>query len=199
MHSRLMARGSILVVAVFCGAAFLSAANARPDASRVIDRTFVCATGYLGGIYQLEVDAYFAARQGSQKREVFANVATNLPDGFLGGVDAKEVFVNPRHCNAVERVRPTTGHLHTVAVDPLGVQVECDTPRTVVVRIRGEFAKPTSLRTAQAFGRPRLRASGAVEEAAITIATRAGRTIASVTVASTQKARLSTSTNCRED
>jgi hypothetical protein len=42
-------------------------------------------------------------------------------------------------------------------------------------------------------------ASGVVEEAAITIATRAGRTIASVTVASTQKARVSTSTNCRED
>jgi hypothetical protein len=37
-----MAPARILLVAVFCASAFLSDANARPDASRVIDRTFSC-------------------------------------------------------------------------------------------------------------------------------------------------------------
>ena len=188
----------ILVVALICATAFLPEANARPEASRVIERTFACTTGYVGGIYQLEVDTYYGTREGSQKRDVFANVATDLSDGFLGGIDTKEVFVNPRHCKVADPVTLTTRRLRTSAVGPGGARVVCDTPRTVLVRIRGEFAKPTSLRTATAFGRPRLQASGKVKSAAITIATKTGKPIASVTVESTQKARLYTWTNCRE-
>jgi hypothetical protein len=195
-----MRRTRILVLALIGATPFLPAeANAPPEASRVIDRTFACTTGYVGGIHQLEVDAYYGTGQGSQRSKVFANVATDLSDGFLGGIDTKEVFVNPRHCKVTGRVTLTSRRLRTAPLGPSGARVVCDTPRTVLVRIRGEFTKPTSLRTATAFGRPRLQASGDVTSAAITIATKTGRPIASVTVESTQKARLSTTTNCRED
>jgi hypothetical protein len=189
----------ILVVALICATAFLPQANARPAASRVIDRTFACTAGYVGGIYRLDVDAYYATRQGLPKREVFANDATDLSDSFLGGIDTNEVLVNPRHWKMADRVTLTSRRLRTSPAGPGGARVVCDTPRTVLVRIRGEFAKPTSLRTATAFGRIRLQASGEVKSAAIAIATTTGKPIASVTVESTQKARLSTSANCREE
>jgi hypothetical protein len=41
-----MAPARALLVAVFCASAFLSTASARPDASRLIDRTFSCVRTY---------------------------------------------------------------------------------------------------------------------------------------------------------
>jgi len=166
----------------------------------VIDRTFLCETGFLGGLYQLEVQAYYSTRQGSQKREVFAGSSTNLADGSLGGINPKEIYVSRVHCKGIERQASLAKRgLRAASVGQLGREFDCETPRRVLIRIRGVFAKPTALRAVSPFGSPLLRASGEVKDAVMAIATPAGRPIAHVTVASTQKARLYTSTNCKED
>jgi hypothetical protein len=61
----------------------LSPAHAREGASRVVDRTFVCEVGYLGGVYQATVESYWFLPPQSERRIPSATVATNLQNGFL--------------------------------------------------------------------------------------------------------------------
>ena len=66
-------------------------------------------------------------------------------------------------------------------------------------RLRGDFVKPTTLRTASPFGYPQLRALGATKQAELAVATLAGKPIAYASIAGAKTARLFTSTDCQED
>ena len=76
---------------------------------------------------------------------------------------------------------------------------DCFTSRRVLVRIRGEFVKPATLKTASPFGYPQLQAQGAMKHAELAVATIAGKPIAYASIAGPKSARLFTSPDCQED
>lgn len=178
----------------------LSPAYAREEASRIVDRTFACETGYLGGIYQATVQSYWSVPPQVERRTPSATVVTNLTNGFLGGVSSSSIYVNRLHCKATKTTLPlTTKGLRGGTFSPLATEFDCYTPRRVLLRIRGNFVKPTTLRTASPFGYPQLRALGATRRAELAVATLAGKPIAYASIAGAQTARLFTSTACQED
>ena len=97
----MIVRALALVVGVgaVC-AAFLPSAGAESTASRIVDRTFACETGYLGGIYQATVQSYWSVPPQVTRRTPSATVVTNLTDGFLGGISSSSIYVTRLHCKA---------------------------------------------------------------------------------------------------
>ena len=51
MRGRLMRAPIAFVAIVGVAATLLSPAGARPEASRIVDRTFLCESGFLGGLF----------------------------------------------------------------------------------------------------------------------------------------------------
>ncbi len=189
----------LIGVAALC-AALIPTAVAGPAASRVVDRTFACETGYLGGIYQATVETYWFVPPKAERRIPSATVVTNLTNGFLGGISSTSMYVNRLHCKATSTTLPlTTKGLRGGRFSPLATEYDCYTPRRVLLRIRGDFVKPTVLRTASPFGYPQLRALGATKRAELAVGTLAGKPIAYASIAGTKTARLFTSTDCQED
>ncbi len=195
-----MQRIVALIVVVGIALMLLSPAYAREEASRVVDRTFSCETGYLGGIYQATVQSYWSVPPQVERRIPSATVVTNLTNGFLGGISSSSIYVNRLHCKATKTKLPlTTKGLRGGAFSPLATEFDCYAPRRVLLRIRGDFVKPTTLRTAKPFGYPQLQALGATKQAELAVATLAGKPIAYASIAGAKTARLFTSTDCQED
>lgn len=195
-----MKRICVLIVLVGIAGVLLAPAYAREEASRVVDRTFACETGYLGGVYQTTVNSNWYVPPPATGRIPSATVTTNLTDGFLGGISSSSIHVNRLHCKATKtKVQLSTKGLSGGSFSSLPVQYDCYTPRRVLLRIRGEFVKPTTLRTASPYGYPQLRALGATTRAELAVATLAGKPIAYASIAGAKTARLFTSTDCQED
>jgi len=195
-----MKRIGVLIVLTGIAGVLLTPAYGREDASRVVDRTFSCETGYLGGIYQATVHSYWSVPPQVERRTPSATLVTNLTNGFLGGISPSSIYVNRLHCRATKTRLPlTTKGLRGGTFSPLGTEFDCYTPRRVLLRIRGGFLKPTTLRTASSFGYPQLRALGATKRAELAVATLAGKPIAYAFIAGAKTARLFTSTDCQED
>lgn len=187
-------------VVVGLAAVVLAPADARESASRVIDRTFSCETGYVGGVYQASVESYWSVPPQVDRRTASATVVTNLANGFLAGVSSRSMYVNRLYCKeASAKVMLTTRGMRGGEVSPFSTEYDCFTSRRVLLRIRGDFAKPTTLRTASPTGFPMLRAEGATKRTELALATLAGKPIAYATTVGTKTARLFTSTNCQED
>jgi hypothetical protein len=189
---------SMLVLLACALAASIAAGTA---ASRVIDRTFVCQTGYLGGVYQIEAWASTAGqKQGRARKFSFVSVNTNLPDGFLGGIESNAVWVNRLHCRPTS-VKPA---LSRVGLRGGGIgiseqRVDCFTPRKLLFRVRGEFVRPTALHDVSPFGYPELRAVGAVRTAELGVTSESGRRIAYASIDPNRRTLLSTARDCTED
>lgn len=181
-------------------AAVVPTVGADPAASRVIDRTFLCETGYLGGIYQVEIDAGYFTREGSRRDEASASVRSNLvPDFALAWANAREILVNRNRCASTSlKLASSSKGLRGGVVGQLGTKFRCETPRRALVRIRGVFQSPTTLRATTANTIRALRAVGDVKEAAIAIGTQTGRPIAYMNLSNTSKAHLYTSRSCEE-
>jgi hypothetical protein len=197
----MIARVLALVVGVVAAcAACLPSAGAESTASRIVDRTFACETGYLGGIYQATVQSYWSVPPQVKRRTPSATVVTNLTDGFLGGISSSSVYVTRLHCKATSaELSLTTKGLRGGSFSALGTEYKCYTPRRVLLRIRGEFMKPTTLRASSRFGFPQLQALGATTSAELAVATLAGKPIAYASIAGTKTTRLFTSSDCQED
>ena len=191
-----------IVVSVFLAAVagwLLTPAHAGEEASRIVDRTFSCEVGYLGGVYQAEVQSYWSVPPQVERRTASATVITNLANGFLGGISSSSMYVNRLYCKATStRVRLTTKGLHGGPFSQFGVEYQCFTSRRVLVRVRGDFVKPTTLRTASPTGFPQLQALGATRRTELAVATSAGKPLAYASIAR-RNARLFTSTDCQED
>jgi hypothetical protein len=190
---------SSLLLAVATACAFVSSAAAGQQATRVLDRTFSCEMGYLGGIYQLKLETDWSAPQGSQTLEPNLTVSTNVEHGALGGIGRASMYANRESCQAARQKAPlaTTG-LHKAPFGRLPAEHSCDTPRRVLLRIRGEFVKPIVPRVESPFGYPQLLASGAMKRAQLALATLAGKPIAYASI-SGPRTQLYTSQACRED
>ncbi len=198
---RARVRRSIALIAVGCLATMpLSTAHARQEASRVVDRTFSCATGYVGGIYQTSVESYWHVPPQGERRTPSATASTVLTNGFLGGISPTSVYVNRLHCKATKSKLPlTTKRLRGGAFSPFNTEFDCFTPRKVLLRVRGAFVKPTTLHTASPFGYPQLQAMGPAIQTELAVGTLKGKPIAYASIAGVQKARLFIATDCEED
>lgn len=194
-----MRRGVALLAALAVAAVILAQANASEDASRVIDRTFTCATGYVGGVYQASVESYWHVPPG-QRRTPSATTSTVLTNGFLGGISSTSLYVNRLHCKVTRSKLPlTTKGLRGGAFSPFNTEFDCFTPRRLLLRIRGEFVRPTTLHTASPFGYPQLQAMGPTTQTELALGTPRGKSIAYASIAGAKKARLFISTDCEED
>ena len=195
-----MKRTCVLIALAGIAGVLLAPAYAREDASRVIDRTFACETGYLGGVYQATIDSYWYLPPQGGRRIPSATVDTNLTNGFLGGISSSSVYVNRLYCKVTKTKAPlTTKGLRGGAFSPLATEFDCFTPRRVLLRVRADFVKPTKLRTASPTGYPQLQALGATKRSELVVATLAGKPIAYASITGAKTARLFTSTDCQED
>jgi hypothetical protein len=193
-------RRVVAVVVVGLAAVVLAPAHARESASRVIDRTFSCETHYLGGVYQASVESYWFVPPQGGRRTPSATATTLATNGFLGGISSSSMYVTRLRCRATSaRVRLTTKSLRGGAFSQLRTSYDCFTPRRVLLRLRGEFVKPTTLRTASPSGYPQFQALGATKRTELAVATVAGKPIAYASIAGAKTARLFTSTTCQED
>ncbi len=85
--------------------------------------------------------------------------------------------------------------------DPFGrlpTEYACGPSRRVLLRIRGDFVKPTAFRAAPPFGYPMLLAGGATTQTQLAIVTHKGKPIAYASI-SRSKTPVYTSQACRED
>ncbi|HJR94801.1 MAG TPA: hypothetical protein VJ807_05145 [Gaiellaceae bacterium] len=184
---------------VLAAAAVVPAAGADSSASRLVDRTFTCAVGYLGGVYQTSVESYWSLPPHVVRRTASATATTNLEKGFLGGISSSSLYVNKRYCRPTGiRLPLTTKGLQGGPFSEFSTEYDCFTPRRVLFRVRVEFVKPTALRTASPLGVPQLQALGPATRAELAIGTLKGKPIAYASIAGT-KARLFTATDCQED
>lgn len=193
-----MRRRVLSVALIVAAVAFLTPARALESAARPLDRSFVCETAYVGGVYQAKIESYwFNPPKGN--RLPSAVITTSLADGFLAGVSSTSMYVNTLRCKATRtKIALTTKGLRGGDFSPFDDAYNCFTPRRVLVRVRGEFVKPTSFKTASPSGYPQLQALGTTKRTELAVVTLAGKPIAYATTAGS-KARLFTSPDCRAD
>lgn len=189
----------VLTMAVVLAAVALGPAQARIDASRILDRTYSCEAGYIGGLFQVQLSSQYQPGTAS-KLQVFASVTKNMWESPYGQLGSAGLSVNRKLCvPASAAVKLTTSGMRGGRVPPLGAEAMCETPRRVLMRVRAVFKRPPQVSTSRQFGFPQLSAFGRVDQAAIALADPAGRPIAYVSVTGTEKARFFTVRTCKED
>jgi hypothetical protein len=192
-------RGVILVLLGLVGALSVGAASADTSVSRILDRTYTCATGYLGGIYQAQLEVYGRVHDPAAGDRLAYGEVTTTPSWRLAGLGTSWVEINPTHCNPLEAPGTlATRGLRGGQVGGLGRVVRCETPARLVVRIRGAFTRATALRPYHVLDLTFLRAEAPARVTTVGLSTIKGRPIATLRIEN-GKAFLFTSANCEED
>ena len=157
-------------------------------------------TAVLGGVYQAEVASSWVVPTPSGRRIPSATVSTSVQDGFIGGISPTSLYVNRLRCKGTNaKSRLTTKGLTGGPFSRFGETYDCFTPRRVLVRVRGDFVKPTAFATESPVGFPQLQALGATRRTELAVATLAGRPIAYASIAGARNARFYVSADCRAD
>ena len=196
-------------------------ADAEPAASRIVDRTLLCATRQNGGIYEVEAESFTGVRQNRRwARLPFAVVSTGetasaatvlqnslawitsgrpdqdsqLGDYFYPAYALQHgtLAVNRRICRAAKRIPLGTAGLRGGAADQLGDAYDCQVPRRVVVRVRAILQAPGTLRPHDAF----LLTTAPVTEARIGVRTQSGRPLAYVSTTQSGRSTIFTGKGC---
>jgi len=200
MQGRLMRARIVFVAIVGAAATLLAPAGAGVEALRIVDRTFLCESGFIGGLYQLDVHSQYSKPQGSSDPTVYSSVTRNIYEAPLGGMSSSGISIHRERCVPTkEALKLTTTGMRGGAVPPLGTTSTCETPRRVLLRVRAVFERPVTPQTSRRFGFPQLIAEGSIRVAALAIGTRAGKAIAYLTVTGAERARLFTVRTCEED
>lgn len=218
-----------LVVALALTAALAAAAastatqraGAEPAASRIVDRTLLCATRQNGGIHEIEAESFSGVRQNRKwVRLPFAVISTGetasnamvlenslawitsgrpdkdsqLGDYFfpVHALDFGTLAVNRRICRATKRIPVGSAGLRGGAAGQLGDSYDCQVPKRVVVRVRAVLESPGTLRPHGAF----LLTSAAVTEAKVVVRTQSGRPLAYVSTAQAGRSTIYTGKGC---
>lgn len=199
MHAAVRGHAVVLAALALTSVAVASAASAGTSAAHILDRTYACATGYLGGINQVQLEVYGRVRDPvGGDRLAFGELATT-PNWRLAGLGPSWLEISPAHCNPLRTQGALTPRgLRGGEVDGLGRIVDCQTPARLVVRLRGIFTRPTQLRPRRIFDLTFLRAEAPARVTTVALSTPAGRPIANARVEN-GKAYLFTSANCQED
>ena len=190
-------RAVIVVVALAVAGTLNSGGRAAP-AVVVLDRTFSCEAGYLGGLYQVQLSSTYQAASPSSL-QVVASITKNMWESPYGMLASSGFSVHRGLCRpSNSKLKLTTKGLRGGAVPSLGVEAMCETPRRVLMRVRAVFTQPPDVATSRQFGFPQLNAFGGVRQAAIAVGT-AGKTFGYVSVSGSEKARFFTVRTCKED
>lgn len=186
-------------VVVLALAGTLSGGGRAAPAVVVLDRTFSCEAGYLGGLYQVQLSSTYEPATSSSLRAV-ASVTKNIWESPYGMLASSGFSVHRGLCTpSTATVKLTTRGLRGGAVPSLGVEAMCETPRRVLMRVHAVFSRPPSVATSRQFGFPQLNAFGSVRRAAIAVGTPAGKTFGYLSVTGSERARLFTVRTCKED
>lgn len=194
-----------------------AAASATPSASRVIDRTVVCTISD-GSPREILVSAESGTRlfgdaskwknlpnagfydRRSTNPQLTGRITAGWPPIRAGAglpLRTDMLSYSARCLPSSARVPLSTSGLSGGAAGPFGDRYDCVVARRVLVRIRGVFYKPTSLRRQ----RPtryvdQLAANGRVREGALAVRTESGKPIAFATVHESGRARLFVGPSC---
>jgi hypothetical protein len=183
-----------------------TASTAAPDASRVIDRTLVCTTGIQGGVHVVDIAAQAGVKspqrpgrwkllagfelttQGSSEpgpeQWVLAMISAGRTEQGWGGT----VSIGPGRCKATEAIPLASTGLEKQPVSQFGDLYECWVARRVLVRVRGSFQAPATLRR-NTFGY--LTAMGGMaREAKLAVRTLTGKPLVYAEAFESGKARL---------
>lgn len=174
--------------------------SAEPFAPKVVDRTFSCAAGFVGGVHQVNLAVEFPTQPGSSRRRPSAGVTRNMFEAALGFLSSDGISVHRELCSPAKgTVRLTTKGMRGGGVPALGAEARCQTPRRFLLRVRAEFDTRPTTATVRQFGFPQLVVRGDVRRAALAVGTRTGAPIAYVALAENDRARLFTVRTCKED
>jgi hypothetical protein len=208
-------------LAAACASAGTERAGAEPAASRVVDRTLLCATRQNGGIHEIEAESFSGVRQsGKWLRMPFAVVSTGetasnamvlenslawitsgrpdrdsqLGDYFfpVRALDYGTLAINRRICHATKRVPLGSAGLRGGGAGQLGDSYDCQVPKRVVVRVRAVLESPGTLKPHGAF----LLTSAAVTEAKVVVRTQSGRPLAFASTVKSGRSTIFTGKGC---
>ncbi len=208
------------VALVAAGAAFGKQSEAQQAKSRIVDRTLACGISAANpreisvvarsGVREFNdrsrwkwrpSAAFSDPRSGSPTvTSVSASVSAGWPpEGdstapFVGG----EVLRYSVRCSpSPRRVTLTSRGLVGGLAGQLGDRYDCVAPARILVRVRGVFYAPTSLRRWRPGGSiDELVARGRMKEGTLSIHTASGKPIALATVHESGRARLFVGTSC---
>lgn len=194
-------RAHAVVAALVLGSVtVVPAAAADPAVSRVVERTFSCEAGYVGGLHRIDLSSAYSTTPGSTSLRVTSAVTQDMHSAALGQLTSDGFTVHRGLCSPARgAVKLSTKGMRGGLVPPLGSAATCETPSRPLVRVRAVFDGPVLTQTTKPFGFPILSVSGELEQAALAIGTRTGKTIAYLSVTRAEKARLFTLRTCKED
>ena len=208
----------LLVITLAAATLAAGSAQAGPDATFVLDRTYSCSIVLHGGIYQLENRAHPGARTGRSwtklayaglRAGVFSGGSGNLLAWISAGKPTKTTTVDQEYWTFDVRTfgtvgirgdlcNPTTASvplnaagLRGGAAAPLGDELKCDVPRRVLVRLRAVLTSKASL-----HGREFESVHVPVREAKLAVRTPVGKRLSYATVSESGKATLFTAKGC---
>lgn len=190
-----------------------SDAPASDAATRVVDRTLLCRTGYKGGARLVLLSARSAVRRGDQLEWLaFATASTpgnplskQNSEPTLAGVSAGWPPPPPltsgglgydnARCGPTRKSVPLSprGLIGGVA-SAFGEGLQCVVERTVLVRVRATFQQPVAEEPNKAGNY--ISALGRVLRGQLAVRTAAGRPVAYADVADAGRARLFTTKGC---
>jgi hypothetical protein len=193
-------------------------AGGESTASRIVDRTLSCPVGARAGVRAVTVRGqagvrdiedrskwkFLASATVSDVYAPFAGVNAGNPVADLApGVPARPerlwIATDPT-CRSTARIPFTRSGLSRASATQLGNSYDCRPGNRVLVRVRGVFRSPTSLRVRRLpHGITRLVASGTIREGFLAVRSAAGKPLAYAEVFETGKTRLFTAGSCVED
>ncbi|MBA2641685.1 MAG: hypothetical protein H0U82_01995 [Actinobacteria bacterium] len=199
------------------GALLQPTADAQPAASRVIDRTYSCSVEARAGVREVQAQANAGLRwiedRAKWKRLAGAVVSDSVT--VLGFVSAgnplapengfrfppqRLAILAGSKCRAAARIPLSRAGLSGGPASQLGDAYDCVAGSRVIVRVRGVFRGPTSLKPKRyAGGVTQLEAAGTVTQGYLAVRSGAGKPLAYAEVFESGKARLFTARGCVED
>jgi len=207
---------ALVLAAVAMLAASLShSPRASPGATRLVDRTLVCNTGFANGVRSITVTARSAFGKGG-KLEWLAQATVATPGALipskrnaylptLAGTTAGwpppapltsgGMGFSTKRCSGTRAKVPLSPRgLSGGAASQLGEELKCVTPKRVLLRTRTTFREPTTPeldRKAGWYG-----ANARIERGQVAVRTLAGKPLVYGEVADSGKARLFTAKGC---
>jgi hypothetical protein len=196
---------------------FAPTAASGGGASRIVDRTLRCDVALSGGIPKIEVSVAAGARQGKRFKWIAQATFTTFDQtqfgedhylhmaGFSAGWPPPPGLRSGGLSISLERCTPTVGRpaltprgLVGGPVDAFEDKYECFPPKTIVLRMRAVFRRPTALHIDRR-GERSLSAMARIMKGSVVAQTRTGRRIAYAEVFDSGKARLFTAGDCVPD
>ena len=175
-------------------------AGGRVGAKGIVDRTFSCEAGFVGGLHQVNLSIVPSTQPGSSQIQPSAEFTRNLFEAALESLAPEGVSVHRQRCiPARAKLRLTTKGMRGGAVSQIGAETTCETPRRLLLRVRAAFAGPVRVETQRDFGFPQLVARGEVLNAAVDVGASTGKPLAYLALTKAGKARLFTVRTCKED